>query len=513
MSNYFELPTDDDLDFFDLTCPSCRADLLDDAAYVDWRICGTCNRHFWVSARERVQMFTRDAVFEELNYSEPVLDPLEQHRRLTPADRQEDIRERSGLADALVTGHLTLPQSTAVVAVLDPVLVPTGLGVVTTDKLIAAIKTAVDDRLPMVVICGGGSLPAGSGLLTSLQPLRMSGAIAELHRSGLPLIIILSHPSGGNVLTSLAINADIRLIEPGTAIGNDLVADEVVARPQMLARLDALLRAQADPPRGTIVTLAGSDDALSVSLNTFGSQATVTTSINTDIQIGPGHIALLRRGQRIAQHLELPLVVFATGSEQLALEAQLEMRDLILRHRRPTIGVLTGNVSGSVLNILAVDSLFGESSLSIGVGRLKSYTVYDSVNAGTIDGVIEPEHEEKIANAIDVSIRLSPARRYERRLRSIERRGSESSDSSETSTVELLDLREMQANLMRSVDDLRQRLEHRDFGLPSFGGLQSKPHMPQLHLPRLQFSKPALGEMREKWVARGKAAVSGSDKD
>ncbi len=269
MTNLADLQTDDDLDLFDLTCPSCGADLLDDTAYIDWRLCGTCNRHFWVSARERVQMFARDAVFEEIAYSEPVLDPLENHQRLSPADRQDDIRERSGLADALITGHLTLAKAGAVIAVLDPVLIPAGLGVVTADKLIAAIKSAIDDRLPMVVICGGGSLPAGAGLLTSIQPLRVSGAIAELHRAGLPLITVMTHPTGGNVLAAIGVNADLRLSEPGTDSGDELLPDELVERPNLLVRLETLLRAQSDPVNDLHFKLAGSDDGLAAELRAY----------------------------------------------------------------------------------------------------------------------------------------------------------------------------------------------------------------------------------------------------
>ncbi len=187
-------------------------------------------------------------------------------------------------------------------------------------------------------------------------------------------------------------------------------------------------------------------------------------------------------------------------------QSQVEIRDLILRHRRPTIAVLYGEVSGSILSILAVDTMFGESSLSISGGRARNYLAQEAANAGTIDGLIEPLRDDLISTAIDVAIRLSPARLYERRLRSIERRGSESSESSETSALELMDLREMQTNFRRSVDDLRQRLEDRDFAMPSFSGLPGKPHMPHLHLPKIQLSRPDLVEMRDKWVARRKAA-------
>ena len=67
----------------------------------------------------------------------------------------------------------------------------------------------------MVIVCGGGSQAMPAGLLQGAQSLRLSAAIAELHRWRLPLIADLTHPTGGNLLGGVAVNADIRLAEPG----------------------------------------------------------------------------------------------------------------------------------------------------------------------------------------------------------------------------------------------------------------------------------------------------------
>ncbi len=56
MSDALETDGTDDIEQFDLTCPACGTDLLADATYNDWRICGQCQLHFWVSARERATM-------------------------------------------------------------------------------------------------------------------------------------------------------------------------------------------------------------------------------------------------------------------------------------------------------------------------------------------------------------------------------------------------------------------------------------------------------------------------
>jgi ribosomal protein S27AE len=40
MSDAHELFESDDVEQFDLTCPACGTDLLADATYNDWRVCG-----------------------------------------------------------------------------------------------------------------------------------------------------------------------------------------------------------------------------------------------------------------------------------------------------------------------------------------------------------------------------------------------------------------------------------------------------------------------------------------
>ncbi len=51
-------------DLFDLSCPGCNADLLADETYATFRVCGTCNRHFWISARERIALLEQTGKVE-----------------------------------------------------------------------------------------------------------------------------------------------------------------------------------------------------------------------------------------------------------------------------------------------------------------------------------------------------------------------------------------------------------------------------------------------------------------
>jgi acetyl-CoA carboxylase beta subunit len=503
MSDTLNIALDDDIEQYDLTCPSCGIDLLADPTYNEWRVCGHCNRHFWVSARERALMIARSCEFSELPYTGPQIDALAQHQRLSAADRQNDARERTALDDAVVTARVSLGGGSLIAVLLDAVLLPGGLGIVTTDKVIAAVRTAIHERLPLVIVCGGGTTADPSGLLHGAQSLRLAGAFAELHRTGLPLMAVLTHPTAGNLLSGVAVNADIRLAEPGWGGAGVLTPDEIIARPELIVRVAATLdylRKRGGPD----VVLAGSADAASARLATYGHQPVVVISVHSNAWEGGQHWNIVRRAQRTAANLELPIVFAISGTAPLSLEVQVEVRDLLLRHRRPVIGVIEGELASSHFNILAVDRVIAGADLSIPGTRGKRYTAHEGRAAGMIDVVAGSDLALPIARAIEESNRLSPARRIERRMRQADQRGAEVAESRELTRLEMHDLKDLQATLMRSVEDWRQRFEQRDFSLPTIGNFQGLPAFKNMSMPKLQMTKPDLVEMRDKWIARRK---------
>jgi acetyl-CoA carboxylase carboxyl transferase subunit beta len=510
MSSAPEYVESDEVEQFDLTCPACGADLLADETYAAWRVCGGCNRHFWVSARERAAMIARASLLIELPYTEPRVDAVEQHQRLSAADRQDDARERTALADAVVTARVSVGGGSAIAALLDAVLLPGGLGIVTTDKVISAIRAAMRERLPMVIVCGGGSQSGPSGLLLAAQSLRLSAAIAELHRAGLPLIAVLTHPTDGNLLSGIVVNADLRIAEPGMSGARDVRPDEIVSRPELVARIAAILeylRLRGGPD----VVLAGSDDGANVRLATFGAHPAVAIAINADNWSGTDHWNVVRRAERTAANLNLPIVVPITGRAPFPLHVQAELRDLLLRHRSPTIGVLHGDVNPSHLNLLAVDAVLAEGNLALPGSKAKRFTAQEARAAGLVDAVTGSESAEAIERAMLEANRQAPFRRRERRLRQMERRGSESVESSEITRLELRDLRDLQVSVLRSVEDWRQRFEQREFNLPTLSDIQALPAFRNFQVPKLQMTKSDFVEFRERILHRRRATQPEED--
>jgi hypothetical protein len=96
-------------------------------------------------------------------------------------------------------------------------------------------------------------------------------------------------------------------------------------------------------------------------------------------------------------------------------------------------------------------------------------------------------------------------------LRVAEQRGIEAGESKELARLEMHDLKDLQASVMRSVEDLRHRFEQREFSMPTLANLQSLPAFKNLTMPKLQMSRPDLIEMRDRFIARRKSGRDEGD--
>src|SRR5262245_16719684 len=98
------LKSEDQFDEFGLACSSCNADLANDRLYETFRVCSHCGRHFWMPARERLQLLLDPGSFQEANAELVSVDPLLFHDRLPVADRLAEAREQPAVAEAAITG-------------------------------------------------------------------------------------------------------------------------------------------------------------------------------------------------------------------------------------------------------------------------------------------------------------------------------------------------------------------------------------------------------------------------
>ena len=224
-----------------LACPACGADLTGSSRFETYGICGNCQRHFPLPARERLRLLVDDGSFHETNAVLVSLEPLVFRDLLPMPDRQEGTRsllrrddprgdraaeaaERgalsgSGVGEAVLTGTGTIGGHAAVLIVLDHAYLGASIGPVAGEKILLAMEAAAQRRLPLVAICTAGGARSPEGLLGLLQAPEFAAAAAQMHRTGVPFVSVLAHPATGAVWSALPDQADIILAGPGARVG------------------------------------------------------------------------------------------------------------------------------------------------------------------------------------------------------------------------------------------------------------------------------------------------------
>lgn len=242
-----------------LACPACGADLSGSASFETYGVCGQCQRHFPLPARERLRLLVDDGSFRETNAALVSLEPLVFRDLLPAPDRLVEADEQRGrsVSEAVLTGFGMIGGHPAMLIVLDHAFLGSSIGSVAGEKILLALEAAAQRHLPLVAICTAGGARSQDGLLGLLQAPKFAAAAAQMHRSGVPFVSVLAHPATGAVWSALADQADIILAEPGARVGvsprpsdstgsaETLLAsgmiDGIVGRPELRQTLTRLL--------------------------------------------------------------------------------------------------------------------------------------------------------------------------------------------------------------------------------------------------------------------------------
>ena len=205
--------------------------------YVLYRVCPTCRFHYSLTARERIELLMDRSTFRETNRSISSLDPLTFSGRsrgrgkargkergkdedtASPSGRVPSDQRRTGLTEAVVTGHGTIGGSKTTIVVLDFGFMGGTMGSVVGEKVTLAFEAAAKSGRPLVAIVTGGGIRIQEGVLSLLQMAKTATAVRHLRQKGLPLIVVLANPATGQAYASFANLADIMLAEPGSLIG------------------------------------------------------------------------------------------------------------------------------------------------------------------------------------------------------------------------------------------------------------------------------------------------------
>ena len=197
-------------------CPRCQ-DTSPLSKYEELhRVCPKCNYHGRLSAQERILITVDKESFREFDSNMKSLDPLDFPEY---NEKQEELRESTGLKDAVVTGTATIKGSPVVIGVMDSRYMMGSMGIVVGEKIARAFEYATENGLPVVMFTASGGARMQEGIVSLMQMAKTSGAVKLHSDAGGLYIAVMTDPTTGGVTASFASLGDIIIAEPKVLIG------------------------------------------------------------------------------------------------------------------------------------------------------------------------------------------------------------------------------------------------------------------------------------------------------
>jgi acetyl-CoA carboxylase carboxyl transferase subunit beta len=199
-------------------CPGCSQILYKGELEASHQVCPKCSHHFRLSAHERLKLLFDDT-WTEFDQGLVSTDPLNFTDTKPYKARLKSSIATTGLKDAVVTAVGAIGGIKTVVASMEYGFIGGSMGVVVGEKITRAIERALDQRLPVVIVCCSGGARMMEGALSLMQMAKICGALARLDRARLPYLSVLTDPTTGGVTASFAMLGDLNIAEPKALIG------------------------------------------------------------------------------------------------------------------------------------------------------------------------------------------------------------------------------------------------------------------------------------------------------
>ncbi|MFC2151032.1 acetyl-CoA carboxylase, carboxyltransferase subunit beta [Bacteroidota bacterium] len=201
-------------------CKKCQSYVYKSEWEKNLNVCPNCNFHGAITSYERINQLFDKKTFEELFNNISPTDSLKfVDLKGSYKDKYEANIKKTGINEAVVTGHGKINGIPAVIAVMDFRFLGGSLGSATGEKILQAANYAYDHNLPYIVISASGGARMQEGALSLMQMAKTCAGVARLNRKNIPYISILTNPTTGGVSASYAMMGDINVSEPGAVIG------------------------------------------------------------------------------------------------------------------------------------------------------------------------------------------------------------------------------------------------------------------------------------------------------
>ena len=199
-------------------CPECGTMLFHRELADNLNVCSNCEHHMAITPRDRFAALFDGGVFVEVKVPDVTTDPLHFRDQKKYPDRLKAAQKASGEKEAMLVVSGEILRTPVVAVAQDFSFMAGSMGMYVGNAIIAAARTAVELKRPMVLFSAAGGARMQEGILSLMQMPRTTVAVQMLKEAGLPYVVVLTHPTTGGVTASYAMLGDVQIAEPNALI-------------------------------------------------------------------------------------------------------------------------------------------------------------------------------------------------------------------------------------------------------------------------------------------------------
>ncbi len=197
-------------------CPECKHVHIEKDLSQKLKVCDRCGHHFSLPAKQRLKQIVDEGTFRETDSGLTSIDPLNFPEY---AEKLEQVREKSGLNEAVITGFGKVEGIEVGLGIMAPEFMLGSMGSVVGEKITRIINKAREKKTPLIIFSASGGARMQESIYSLMQMAKTSSALARFSEAGQLYISVLTHPTTGGVTASFAMLGDINIAEPGSLIG------------------------------------------------------------------------------------------------------------------------------------------------------------------------------------------------------------------------------------------------------------------------------------------------------
>ncbi len=200
-------------------CDDCRQVIWKKDLEENLNVCPKCGKHFRIDARTRLAQLFDEGEYETFSDNLASTDPLKFTDLKPYSERLKRAQDETGLSDAVINARGKFYGRPVIVSAMEYGFIGGSMGSVVGEVITRAIEQSLESKQPLIIVSASGGARMMEGVLSLMQPAKISAALAKLDEARVPFISVLTDPTTGGVTASFAMLGDLNIAEPGALIG------------------------------------------------------------------------------------------------------------------------------------------------------------------------------------------------------------------------------------------------------------------------------------------------------